>query len=380
MNVGYVTRYDAGNVNYWSGLSTYISQALENQGLNLNYFGPLDEKNKRLFQCKQGFYKYLLGKKHLRDYEPRILKNFGEQILGKITRQPTDVIFSATASPIAFLECRQPIVFWADAVFASLVDFYPFFSNLTDESLAEGNAAERAALERCSLAIYASDWAADAAVENYGVPREKVKVVPFGANISVKRDAADIEKIINARTNERCKLLFLGVEWERKGGDIAADAARLLNENGLETELTVAGCAPPPEIAAQKYVNAVGFVNKATVAGREQIDRLLRETHFLIVPSRAECYGIVFCEANSFGVPSVSTAVGGIPTVIKNGVNGQTFELEASAERYAEYISETFADYSKYQTLARSSFREYETRLNWNVAGQTVKNLLEKIV
>lgn len=379
MNVGYVTRYDAGDVNYWSGLSTYISNALENQGLKLNYFGPLDEKNKLLYQCKQGVYKYLLGKKHLRDYEPRILRSFGEQISGKINRQPIDVIFSATASPIAYLNCRQPIVFWADAVFASLVNFYPFFSNLTDESLHEGNAAERRALERCSLAIYASDWAAEAAVKNYGAAREKVKVVPFGANIAGVRNTEEIEKIINARPAGRCRLLFLGVEWERKGGDIAAAAARLLNESGLETELTVAGCKPPPDVASQKYINAVGFVNKATHAGREQIDRLLRESHFLIVPSRAECYGIVFCEASSYGVPSISTAVGGIPTVIKNGINGQTFELAAGADRYAEYIAETFADYSKYRQFAASSFHEYETRLNWDVAGRTVKNLLAQI-
>ena len=379
MKIGYVTRYDPADVNYWSGLGTYISQALENQGLDLNYFGPLNEKNKLLFQFKQGFYKYFLGKKHLRDYEPRILKSFGEQIRAMIRNAPTDVIFSATASPIAYLECPQPIVFWADAVFASLVDFYPFFSNLTAESLYEGDAAERAALERCRLAIYASDWAAEAAVENYGVSREKVRVVPFGANVTAERDAADIEKIINARPADYCKLLFLGVEWERKGGDLAAETARRLNENGIKTELTVAGCAPPSEIASREYIKAVGFVNKATAAGRERFDRLLCETHFLIVPSRAECYGIVFCEASSFGVPSVSTAVGGIPTAIKNGINGHTFAPDAGAEHYAAYIAETFAVFAKYRALAMSSFREYETRLNWNAAGRAVKNLLEEI-
>lgn len=378
MKVGYVSRYDARDVNYWSGLSTYISCALENQGIDLNYLGPLVEKNKLLFQIKQGFYKYFLGKKHLRDYEPRILQNFGEQIRHKLNGTTTDVVFSATASPISYLECRQPIVFWADAVFASLVDFYPFFSNLSAQSIAEGNAAERAALERCELAIYASDWAAEAAISNYGVRREKVKVVPFGANISVKRNLNDIKIIVNARATDCCKLLFLGVEWERKGGEIALETTRLLNENGLRTELTVAGCEPNLDASLKKFVNIVGFVNKATRAGRKQIDRLLCESHFLIVPSQAECYGIVFCEANSFGVPSISTRVGGIPTVIKNNVNGRTFDLDAKADCYSEYIHETFADYSNYRRLAVSSFHEYESRLNWNVAGRTVKNLLRQ--
>ncbi len=379
MKVGYVSRYDAGDINYWSGLSTFISKALENQGIDLDYFGPLVEKHKLLFQFKQGYYKYMLGKKHLRDYEPSILRDFGKQIKSKISDAQPDLVFSATASPVAYLECRQPIVFWADAVFASLVNFYPFFSNLSAESVAEGNAAESAGLERCSLAIYASDWAAEAAVRNYGVKREKVKVVPFGANISVKRNLEDIKTIVNARPADRCKLLFLGVEWERKGGEIAAEVTRRLNENGIETELTVAGCEPNLDESLQKIVKVVGFVNKATKAGREQINRLLRESHFLIIPSRAECYGIVFCEANSFGVPSIATAVGGIPTVIKNDVNGRTFELDADIDLYCDYIADLFADYSKYRQLAVSSFHEYETRLNWNVAGRTVRNLLKQV-
>ena len=381
MKIGYVSRYDARDINYWSGVSTYISKTLEHQGLAVSNLGPLTEKNKFLFQLKQGIYKYFRGEKHLRDYEPRILQNFNEQIRKKLKTAQSDVVFSATASPVAYLDCRQPIVFWADAVFASLIDFYPFFSNLSDESIAEGNAAEKSVLERCSLAIYASDWAAEAAVKFYGVAPEKVKVVPFGANISVERNVEYIRKVINARPSNKCKLLFLGVEWERKGGDLAAEVTRRLNRSGLKTELTVAGCVPPPlDETDREFINVAGFIDKKTFAGRELISKLLRESHFLIVPSRAECFGVVFCEASSFGVPSLSTNVGGIPTAVKNDVNGQTFDIDADADRYCEYISDLFADYSNYKELALSAFHEYETRLNWNVAGKTVKNLLKQCI
>ncbi|TSA49979.1 MAG: glycosyltransferase [Sphingobacteriales bacterium] len=40
-----------------------------------------------------------------------------------------------------------------------------------------------------------------------------------------------------------------------------------------------------------------------------------------MVPSRAECYGIVFAEASSYGLPSVSTDTGGVSAVVKEGVN-----------------------------------------------------------
>ena len=43
----------------------------------------------------------------------------------------------------------------------------------------------------------------------------------------------------------RCHLLFLRVEWVRKGGDIAFETLLKLKELGMQVELVVSGCAPP---------------------------------------------------------------------------------------------------------------------------------------
>jgi glycosyltransferase involved in cell wall biosynthesis len=98
------------------------------------------------------------------------------------------------------------------------------------------------------------------------------------------------------------------------------------------------------------------------------------------MPSRAESFGHVFCEASSFGVPSLATNVGGIPTAVRNDANGRTFSKEAGFEEYCAYISDLFSNYSRYKNLALSSFKEYEARLNWSVAGQTVKELLMDLI
>ena len=49
------------------------------------------------------------------------------------------------------------------------------------------------------------------------------------------------QRMIEARPNDRCRLLFVGIGWERKGGDVAVEVARLLNDRGLPTELTMLG-------------------------------------------------------------------------------------------------------------------------------------------
>jgi glycosyltransferase involved in cell wall biosynthesis len=112
----------------------------------------------------------------------------------------------------------------------------------------------------------------------------------------------------------------------------------------------------------------------------QKLEQLLGESHFLIVPSIAECYGLVFCEANSYGVPCIAQKVGGIPTIIRDNINGYLFEPGSSILNYCNYISQLFSNYKEYKQLALSSFNEYQSRLNWTVAGQTVKSLLTEIM
>jgi glycosyltransferase involved in cell wall biosynthesis len=385
MKVAYATTYDSRRLtgsNEWSGLGYYISQSLMNQGVDLEYLGPLAEKpiRKAVQKCKRGYYRIFHDKLYEKDADLPVLKDYAQQISGLLAATNADLVFSATLRPIVYLDCSQPIVYWADATCAGLVDFYPQYSNLCPESLASWHLMEKIALEKCKLAIYASDWAAQTAIEHYGADPAKVKVVPFGANIDSRRTLAEIKDLIAARPVDCCKLLFIGVDWYRKGGDVALKVAEQLNNLGLNTELTVVGCEPIVEGALPSFVKPLGFISKSTEAGKEKLNRLLAESHFLILPSMAECYGVVFCEANSFGVPCISRKVGGIPTAITPHVNGNLFDIDADISEYCDYIYGLFDNYQNYQDLSLSAFHEYESRLNWGVTGKQVKDLLETVL
>ena len=182
------------------------------------------------------------------------------------------------------------------------------------------------------------------------------------------------------RPSNKCKLLFLGVDWLRKGGDVALKVAEELNKSGLETELTIVGCNPIINKPLLNFVKTLGFISKKTKKGRSEINNLLAKSHFLILPSRAEAFGIVFCEASSFGVPVITTNVGGITTAVKDGFNGKTFSKDASIEEYCTYIFNLWFNYSEYKKLALSSFNEYQSRLNWTIAGKNVKKILEDTI
>ena len=74
----------------------------------------------------------------------------------------------------------------------------------------------------------------------------------------------------------------------------------------------------------------------------------------------------------------VVTSVGGIPTIVRDGVNGKLFAPE-DARSIATTTREIFNDLERYSHLAQSSFAEYQARLNWRAAGQTVRKLLETL-
>ena len=311
---------------------------------------------------------------------PQTLKNYARQVEQKLAQNKDAIVFSATVEPIAYLECSLPMVFWADATFAGIVNFYPQYSNLHSDVVQDWHQMEKSALERCRLAIYSSDWAAQSAIENYGAEPEKVKVVPFGANIDSELDSGLVKEAISAKKADVCKLLFLGVEWHRKGGNIAYQVTKLLNQAGINAELTIVGCQPEVEEPLPEFVKILGFISKSTAEGKQKLRQLILESHFLILPSLADCTPMVFAEANSLGVPCLGTKIGGIPSIIQDDENGKLFALGDAPGKYCTYIQELFTNYSRYQKLAYSSYQAYESRLNWRVAGSKVKSFLAEII
>jgi len=375
LKIAYVTLYDACHEHAWSGSGQYILRALQESGFETEIIDSLREGNGLLFKLKKKIYTKILSKTYYNDCEPTLLRRYARQVEKRLASIQYNIVFCLGSRPIANLRTDKPIVFWSDATFAGMIDFYPEFTNLCKENIINGNKADQLALSKCRIAIFTSEWAAESAIKNYDVDPEKVKVVPFGANVSCNRDLREVSRISENKNFDICKLLFLGIGWQRKGGDKALAVAHLLNKRGFRTELHIVGCTPPVQLP--DFVKLHGFISKKTEEGRRHLDRLFSEAHFLILPTRADCTPVVFAEASSFGLPSLATRVGGIPTAIKDGKNGKTFLLNEDPEKYCDYIEQLMSSKQKYGELALSSFREYSERLNWSSAGKKVYELIQ---
>jgi glycosyltransferase involved in cell wall biosynthesis len=375
--ISYVTEYDARDVHNWSGLGYYIAKSLQSQSAHIDYIncktsgiGLMDSVTTKLFR--------LLGFEHAAKLGLAPSRGRGNCIGAKILPD-ADLVFSPSSHPISFLNTSKPKVFYTDATFASMLNFYNDYTGLSPAQIDVGNSLEKRAILNADLAIYSSDWAAQSAINDYGADPAKIKVIPFGANITGRREYDQVNQFISGRRSDRCHLLFVGVEWERKGGNVALEVTRLLNEIGIPTTLHIVGLRKLPFTEVPYYIKHHGFISKATKAGEHKLERLFAESHFLLLPTQADCTPVVFSEANSFGLPVLTTNVGGIGTVVKDGVNGKTFNPNTPPAEWAAYIEQMLVQREQYNALSQSAFHRYETLLNWNTAGKSIMSFLKQL-
>jgi glycosyltransferase involved in cell wall biosynthesis len=380
MKFAFASTANVRDIRKYSGTPFYMAKEFEAHGIELDCIDKLKTRVPLRFKVRRFVSETFCDQEESSRFQIDAVKNYAVQIQKKLRLSSADAVISHVANPLAYLDCKQPIVLWTDALYAGLLGFITNFSRHSASTIEQANTLTAEALSRCRLAIFSSDWAARSALELYGTSKDKIRVVPFGANIDCQHDLADIRDMLKRRSRAVVKLLFLGKEWDRKGGDIVLNVAKALHAAGQPVELHLVGCTPPEKIDIPAYVHCHGYVSKQHPQGIEKITRLLSESHFLFVPSRAEAFGIVFCEANAFGLPCLTSYVGGIATIVKDNINGMTFSLQATTEAYCNYIISLMQDYHRYEELALSSFQEYQTRLNWNVATQTVKEMIKEVI
>lgn len=296
----------------------------------------------------------------------------------RLSDQAADCVFAPGSNAITYLDLGIPKIFSADATFHAVLDFYEGFSGCAEEYVRQGEAQERLALSTSTAAIYASEWAAQSAIKDYGAAPSKVHVVPFGANVDPLPEE-QVEGSVRKRGTSVMKILFIGRDWRRKGLCKVIETCQWIVSAGTPVALEIVGAegyrGPRPGFARFH-----GLLRKSDAAHKREIERMLSDAHFLFMPSLAENYGIVFCEAAAYGVPSVATDVGGIPTVVRHGVTGLTLPSAAPPGEFGAAMLEIFGDRRRYCTMALAARRDFGDRLNWNRFGIRCVEILRRAV
>lgn len=307
------------------------------------------------------------------------VRSMGMAVDDHLRKQPAQLLLSNSSLPLTLVRAQTPCAFFTDATFKGLITLYPELQDYPAHYLAEGEDIERQAIHRASCLIYTSQWAAQSAIHDYGAAPEKVHVVPRGSALGGVCVPQHIDRSIGQRSGKGCELLFMGVSWERKGGPLALAVHRALRERGVSSRLTVVGCVPP-KLSDLQGVEVYPFLNKSVPHELALMTDLFLRSHFLLVPSIAECFGIVFTEAASMGVPSLTRASGGVSEAVLQGITGHVFHPHADPREYADLVQTLLSDTAAYERLCRSAFATYQDRWDWNIIGTRIYQLLHAAV
>lgn len=270
------------------------------------------------------------------------------------------LFFPGGAQIMKYAPKKFPYIYFADANFHQMIDYY--WHNLNPRLISLAEDEERYAIQNASYVIRSSEWSSDEAIKFYNADPEKCSVIEFGANL----DDKDIIKTEPYRSGV-LNLLFSGVEWERKGGDIAVNATRVLREKyNLDTILTIVGIQSLPEKYRElPYVKNLGFLNKNNPSDYQKYIDTIRQSHLLLLPTKAECSAIVFCEAAAFGLPVFTHDTGGVGNYVINGTNGYRLPLGSTPEDFATQIFKSVSS-DEFNKLHDGALQMYALNLNWN--------------
>jgi glycosyltransferase involved in cell wall biosynthesis len=378
LRIAFLTSLDPQDRRSWSGTIYHVAQALQKHCGDITYIGPIDcSRQKTIGKIRNRVAEILLKKKVMFTHGTLIAQHCAKVANQRLVQQPFDIIVAPTGeTEIAFLKTDLPIVLVTDSTYHIMRDYYPAFSRILDSSFRELELVASSAIQKSSLLLYASQWAADSAIKDYHANPDKVHVIPFGANFE---SAPPVEILQQRKRSNRCKLLFIGVKWERKGGDIAFETLLALEKMGIAAELTVVGCIPPKEFA-HPSMNVIPFLNKNDESQRKELENLYLTSDFLLFPTRNECYGVVVCEANAFGLPVIAADTGGVAGVVTNGENGFLLPHSARGNQYASVVARLYQDEQGYNKLVHSSRADFDARLNWDVWGTTAHTLMMELL
>lgn len=305
---------------------------------------------------------------------------FGAKILAESVEESKfaqcDILVAFwTGNTLAYINTKgKPVVYLSDATFPVMVDYYPPFCRLFKWNIRQGTDVERRSLDKASAIVLSSDWSAVSAVTDLHQPRKKVHVVEFGANI----DDKDIIQH-SFQFQGHLDILFMGVEWGRKGGNVAVKAVRWLNENGIDSTLHIMGIRNlDKRVASLPYVNYVGFLNKNVDEEYQKFVEIIKKCHLLLLPTKAECSAIAFCEASAYGLPVFTYETGGIPNYIQNGVNGYMLPLSSSGTAFGCKIKSSIQS-GELERMSETAVGIYRTKLNWGVWQRRMENIISTI-
>lgn len=308
----------------------------------------------------------------------REMRSFAELASRKIDSGEFDVVVAVNMSGlVSMIESSLPIVYATDATATLANEAYPNFAGQRRGAREAAVELETGAATRAELILVPSEYCRRSMCGHHGADQWKVQVVPLGANLVP--DSEDASEILSTpMAGGQLELVVVAADPERKRVGLCADVAEMLEERGWRIRLHYIG--PRHAICNRSVVEWAGRLNHGVESDRRRHREILRRAHLAILPSISEMYGIAPIESAAFGRPSIVSAVGGLTTVVQDGVTGRCLPVETPVSGWADAIEEMIIPAERYRAYSAAALQRYQQDLNWDAWGRRVRGLVEELI
>jgi len=212
-----------------------------------------------------------------------------------------------------------------------------------------------------------SDWARASLVRDYGVPADKVWTVRTGIDLDTWRPRPE-----GLSRRARLRLLFVGGDFERKGGAVLLEAFRAGLSDLAELDIVTRQppAAPEPSIR----------VHTGLTPNDPRLRRLYEGADLFVMPTAGDASPFAVIEALACGLPVIATRVGALDEMVEDGVNGCLVPA-ADAAAIVRMVWMLAADRERLAAMGRearaSVERRYDARTNYRALVERIKSTVQ---
>jgi glycosyltransferase involved in cell wall biosynthesis len=229
---------------------------------------------------------------------------------------------------------------------------------------------ERAVAQKMNAIFTFSEYLRQSFITNFGANPDKVFNVGGAINLSTFPD-------INPEKNYGLqKILFIGIEPERKGCNLLLESFRTIRQRFPKAELHIVGPSNLKELSEGVVFH--GFLSKTDPDQKKAFEALLSDCTLFVLPSLYEPFGIAPLEAMIYQIPCVLTNDWAFREFVTPGVNGELIE-KGSVEDLTEKICSMLADPSRLALMGQCGRELVLSRYTWDAVVSRMSAVIEAL-
>ena len=182
---------------------------------------------------------------------------------------------------------------------------------MSERQYREAVGVQRRVVQNAFHAFTLTDWARQSMIDDLGMPPDRVTTVYMGTTLQVQ-----CEIPVTRRPRQ---ILFVGIDWLRKGGPQLVEGFRLLRNLLTDAELVVVGCSPKTDCPG---VRIEGYLDPRDPEKRSRVARLYKESSCFALMSDYEPLGNVLIEAYAAGLPVIAFDSGSRSEIVQDSKTG----------------------------------------------------------